>query len=127
MPGKPWGMRSIPEIDSRYPLWDQPNFERDVDEGRFYLPDAEEGKRETIVTSAIDAQPVQCQRLPGSDASSPTSPRLTTGGFFIFGTYHLVVAGDAISLALAICVIMYWLWTGTAIIPEKERRTSAWG
>ena len=57
MPGKPWGIRSIPEIDSRYPLWDQPNFVRDVDEGRFYLPDAEEGKRETIVTSVIDAQP----------------------------------------------------------------------
>ena len=43
MPGKPWGIRSIPEIDSRYPLWDQPNLMRDVDEGRFYLPDAEEG------------------------------------------------------------------------------------
>ena len=51
MPGKPWGIRSIPEIDSRYPLWDQPNFVRDVDEGRFYLPDAEELKRETLVTS----------------------------------------------------------------------------
>src|SRR5688572_13551109 len=24
MPGKPWGVRSIPEIDHRYPLWDQP-------------------------------------------------------------------------------------------------------
>src|SRR5690606_26566079 len=56
MPGLPWGKRSIPEIDSRYPLWDQPNLMRDVDEGRFYLPDAEEGKRETIVTSTIDAK-----------------------------------------------------------------------
>ena len=43
MPGKPWGVRSIPEIDGRYPLWEQPNFMRDVDQGRFYLPDAEEG------------------------------------------------------------------------------------
>ncbi|HEX6985978.1 MAG TPA: cytochrome c oxidase subunit I, partial [Planctomycetaceae bacterium] len=33
IPGKPWGVRSIPEIDSRYPLWEQPNFMRDVDEG----------------------------------------------------------------------------------------------
>ena len=57
MPGKPWGIRSIPEIDSRYPLWDQPNLLRDVDEGRFYLPDADEGKRETIVTSSVDARP----------------------------------------------------------------------
>ena len=42
---------SIPEIDSRYPLWEQPNFVRDYDEGRFYLPDAEEGRREMLVTS----------------------------------------------------------------------------
>ena len=49
MPAKPWGVRSIPEIDSRYPLWDQPSFMRDVDQGRFYLPDAEEGLRETLV------------------------------------------------------------------------------
>ena len=55
MPGQPWGMRSIPEIDSRYPLWDQPNFLRDVDEGRFYLPDAEEGRREMLVTTTVDA------------------------------------------------------------------------
>ena len=40
-------------FDSRYPLWDQPNFERDVDEGRFYLPDAEEEKRETINIARI--------------------------------------------------------------------------
>ena len=40
MPAQPWGIRSIPEIDSRYPLWDQANFIRDIDEGRFYLPDA---------------------------------------------------------------------------------------
>ena len=42
---------------------------RDVDEGRFYLPDAEEGKRETLVTSSIDAEPMQCLRVPG-----PTLP-----------------------------------------------------
>jgi cytochrome c oxidase subunit I+III len=65
MPGKPWGVRSIPEIDSRYPLWDQPHVMRDVDQGRFYLPDAEEGKRETLVTSTIDAQPLQCLRVAG--------------------------------------------------------------
>jgi cytochrome c oxidase subunit I+III len=120
MPGKPWGMRSIPEIDSRYPLWDQSNFVRDVDEGRFYLPDAEEGKRETIVTSVIDAQPEQCLRLPGPTFITLFAA-LTTGGFFIFGTYHLWWLAF-ISLALAICVIIYWLWTGTAIIPEKDEK-----
>ena len=84
-------MRSIPEIDSRYPLWDQPNFMRDVDEGRFYLPDAEEGRRETLVTTAVDAEPVQCLRLGGntfltllprcSPAASSSSRRSTGGGW----------------------------------------------
>ena len=120
MPGKPWGVRSIPEIDSRYPLWDQPNFERDVDQGRFYLPDAEEGKRETIVTSAIDAKPEQCLRLPGP-SFVPLYAALATGGFFVFGTYHLWMLA-LVSLMLATGIIMYWLWTGTAIIPEKPAK-----
>jgi cytochrome c oxidase subunit I+III len=120
MPGKTWGIRSIPEIDSRYPLWDQPNLLRDVDEGRFYLPDAEEGKRETIVTSAVDAQPLQCQRLPGPSFMTLIAA-LTTGGFFIFSTYHMWWLA-LVSLILALGVICVWLWTGTALIPEKEEK-----
>jgi cytochrome c oxidase subunit I+III len=120
MPGKPWGIRSIPEIDSRYPLWDQPDFERDVDEGRFYLPDAEELKRETIVTSVIDARPEQCLRLPGPTFITLLAA-LALGGFFIFGTFHWWWPA-LLSLVVATGVIVYWLWTGTAIIPEKENK-----
>jgi cytochrome c oxidase subunit I+III len=120
MPGKAWGVRSIPEIDSRYPLWDQPNFERDVDEGRFYLPDAEEGRRETIVTSVVDATPEYCLRLPGP-SFIPIAAALTTAGFFVFGTFHLWTAALA-SLVLALGVFVHWLWTGTALIPEKARK-----
>jgi cytochrome c oxidase subunit I+III len=117
MPGKPWGIRSIPEIDSRYPLWDQPDLLRDIDEGRFYLPDAEEGLRETIVTSVIDAKPLQVQRLAGP-SFVPMIAAFTLGGFFVFGTFHWWGAALA-SLVLAIAVIGWWLWTGTAVRPEK--------
>jgi cytochrome c oxidase subunit I+III len=113
-------VRSIPEIDSRYPLWEQPDFVRDVDEGRFYLPDAEELKRETIVTSPVDAEPQYCMRMPGP-SFIPAIAAVTTGGFFIFGTYHLWWLAMA-SLALAVCVFVYWLWTGTAHIPEKPAK-----
>jgi cytochrome c oxidase subunit I+III len=120
MPGKPWGVRSIPEIDSQYPLWDQPNFMRDVDEGRFYLPDAEEGKRETLVTTPIDAEPVQCLRV-GSNTFLTLVAALTTGGVFIFSTFHwwwlALVSGIA-----ALATILVWLWTGTAPIPEKPEK-----
>jgi cytochrome c oxidase subunit I+III len=118
--GKPWGVRSIPEIDSRYPLWDQPNFMRDVDEGRFYLPDAEEGKRETLVTSIVDAQPIQCLRVSGPSFVAFWAA-MFTGGIFIFSTYHLWWPAAACAV-LALGAILVWLWTGTAKIPEKEEK-----
>ncbi len=125
MPGKAWGIRSIPEIDSRYPIWDQPNLMRDIDEGRFYLPDAEEGRRETLVTTVVDAKPVQIQRLPGP-SFVPLVAALTLGGFFILGTFHWW--GLAIlSLVLSVFVIFYWLWTGTAGVPEKEMKNAGLG
>src|SRR5690606_21590331 len=94
--------------------------ERDVDQGRFYLPDAEEGYRETIVSSTVDARPQLCQRLPGS-SFVPAVAALTTGGFFIFGTYHLWWLA-LLSAIVAAGVIMYWTWTGTARIPEKPTK-----
>jgi cytochrome c oxidase subunit I+III len=120
MPGQPWGTRSIPEIDGRYPLWDQPNFMRDVDEGRFFLPDAEEGKRETIVTTTIDAQPQQCLRVPGPTLLTPIAA-LLTGGFFILSTFHFWVPAIA-SGVLAFTVILVWIWNGTSVIPEKPEK-----
>ena len=120
MPDEPWGIRSIPEIDSRYPLWDQPNLMRDVDEGRFYLPDAEEMQRETLVTTVIDARPIQCLRVAG-----PTFITLIaavfTGGFFILATYHWWTSA-IVSGIIAVGALLRWAWTGTAIIPEKDEK-----
>ncbi len=120
MPDRPWGIRSIPEIDGRYPIWDQPNFLEDVDEGRFYLPDAEEGKRETLITTVIDAKPIQCLRVPGPTFLTLFAA-LFTGGFFILSTFHLWWPA-AISAVLALGAILAWLWTGTSMIPEKEEK-----
>jgi cytochrome c oxidase subunit I+III len=125
MPSPPWGMRSIPEIDSRYPLWDQPNFMRDVDEGRFYLPDAEEGRRETLVTTAVDAEPVQCLRL-GGNTFKTLFAALFTGGIFIFSTFHWWWLA-LVSAILALASILLWLWTGTAEIPEKPEKDVSLG
>ncbi|MEC7522968.1 MAG: cytochrome c oxidase subunit I [Myxococcota bacterium] len=120
MPDEAWGVRSIPEIDSRYPLWDQPNFVRDVDEGRFYLPDAEEGLRETLVTSPVDAQPIQCLRVAGPTWLAMIAA-IFTGGLFIFSTFHMYTPA-LISGALAFVTVVRWLWTGTAVIPEKKEK-----
>ena len=120
MPGRAWGARSIPIIKSRYPLWDQPDLMRDVDAGRFYLPDAEEGKRETLISSIIDAEPIQCLRVPGPTFLSMWAA-IFTGGLFIFATYSWYVAA-LVSGGLALITILIWLWTGTAVIPEKPKK-----
>ena len=120
MPPKPWGVRSVPEIDSRYPLWDQPDFVRHVDEGRFLLPDAEELKRETIITSPIDAAPVQCLRLAGPTFITFWAA-VFTGGVFIFSTFYLWTAA-IVSGVCALATVLVWLWTGTSLIPEKHAK-----
>jgi cytochrome c oxidase subunit I+III len=120
MPGEDWGVRSIPIVESRYPLWDQKDFVKNVDEGRYYLPDAEEGKRETLVTSVLDAEPIQCLRVPGNTFVTMAAAFLT-GGVFIFTTFHLWTAA-IVSGVLALAAILIWLWTGTAMVPEKREK-----
>ncbi len=44
-----------------------------------------------------------------------------TGGVFIFSTFHMWVP-SAICGVLALGAIVYWLWTGTALIPEKREK-----
>ncbi len=120
-----WGVRSIPFITSRYPLWDQPKLVEHMAEGRYYLPDAPEGHRETMVTSVIDGHPVQVQRVTG-DAWITLAAAAFIGGCFILPTFHLYVAG-AISGLLGVACIIYWLWTSTARIPEKEMKDAGLG
>ncbi|MDF1775705.1 MAG: cytochrome c oxidase subunit I [Rhizobiaceae bacterium] len=125
LPPGAWGARTIPHIESRYPAWDDHSFMRRYDEGRFYLPDAEEGRREALVTSVLDAQPVQCMRVAG-----PTWITLATAlclaGVFIFATYHWWTA-TFISGLLTLCSIVYWLWTGTGEHPEKDEKAIGMG
>jgi len=120
MPGKPWGSRSVPEIDSRYPLWEEEDVMRLVDEGRYFLPDAEEGKRETLVTTTIDAEPIQCLRVPGP-SFLPMIAAIFVGGAFIFSTFSWYWMAIASGLA-GVVAILVWLWTGTAVVPEKPAK-----
>ncbi|WP_027136190.1 cytochrome c oxidase subunit I [Geminicoccus roseus] len=119
-PGNPWGIRSVPVITSRYPLWEQEGLARQIAEGRFYLPDAKEMKRETLITTVLDAEPVQVLRLPGP-SFLPMIAAIFVGGSFIAATFHWWISA-ALSGVVGIGVIMAWLWTGTAMIPEKASK-----
>lgn len=119
-PEENWGVRSIPVIESRYPLWDQKTLARDVNEGRFFLPDAEEGRREGLVTSVLDARPIQVQRVGGTSYVTIVSA-FSLGAVFVALTFHWWVLTLASGI-VAFCAILYWLWTGTAEIPEKPEK-----
>ena len=115
-PAESWGMRSVPIINSRYPLWDQPNLQADIEAGRFYLPDARSGKRETLVTSVLDAKPIQCLRVGGVSYITIIAA-MALGGVFIALTFHWWIATIVFAIITFIAIIC-WLWTGTAQIPE---------
>ena len=124
-PTEPWGIRSVPPVSSRYPLWDQKNLLEDIDAGRFYLPGAPDGKRETLVTDVLDATPEQVLRVPG-DSFKPMIAAFLIGGSFIATTFHWWIAA-LVSGVLGIAAIMVWLWTGTARIPEKPTTDAGMG
>jgi len=125
VPEEAWGVRSIPHITTRYPLWSQPDLVKRIDAGRYYLPDAEEGLRETLVTSVIDARPVQIQRVTGPAWITMWAAGFT-GGAFIFPTFHWYPPAIACAV-LAICCIIGWLWTATARPPEQDSKDAGLG
>ena len=115
-----WGIRSIPYVTSRYPLWQQPEMLDRIDSGRYYLPDAEEGQRETLVTTVLDARPIQCMRVAGPTWITHCAA-VATAGAFILPVFHMWFWGG-VSAAFAIAFVIIWLWTGTSRLPEKERK-----
>jgi cytochrome c oxidase subunit I+III len=124
-PSEPWGIRSVPPVSSRYPLWDQKGLMEDIGAGRFYLADAEEGKRETMVTGVLDAEPIQILRVPG-DSFQPMIAAILVGGCFIAATFHWWMLSAASGVA-GIGAILIWLWTGTAVIPERPAKHAGMG
>jgi cytochrome c oxidase subunit I+III len=89
------------------------------------LPDADEGLRETLVTTSIDARPIQCLRVPGPTFLTFWAAAFT-GGVFIFATYHWWTV-TIVSGVFALGTILVWLWTGTAWIPEKDEKDVSLG
>ncbi len=120
VPEEAWGARSVPHITTRYPLWDQPKLLERIDSGRFYMPDALEGVRETITTSVIDARPLVAQRVTGP-AWITLWAAAFTGGAFILPTFSIYTPA-IICAAFAIICVLYWLWTTTAQVPTEPRK-----
>jgi cytochrome c oxidase subunit I+III len=113
-PGLEWvptglySVRSVPVVTSLYPLWEQKNLIRDVEAGRYFLPNAPTGGRETLVTSTLNAEPQYLQRMP---TPSPWHvwAAVFTAGFFLLLTIQ-AYAASATSAVLAVWCVMRWCW-----------------
>lgn len=124
-PEENWGVRSIPIIESRYPLWDQKGLAEKVNAGAYYLAGAGEGRRETLITSVLDAQPLQCQRVAEPSAITIVTAALL-GSVFVALTFELWIV-VLISGMGTLAAILWWLWTGTGEIPEKRSKNVGLG
>jgi cytochrome c oxidase subunit I+III len=117
LPAREYGVRSIPQVISGEPLWDQPELPKEVESGRHWLPGAAFGGRETLVTSPVKAQLRHFLPLP-TDGWSPLIAAAGTAGFFLLLTVHWVVPAFAFG-ALAIGATLVWLWGLDELPPES--------
>jgi cytochrome c oxidase subunit I+III len=109
LPNAAYGVRSIPIVTSREPLWDQTDLPEDVAAGRYYLPGAAIGRRETIVTSPIEATPQYLLQMPGPSWATVLAAWFTAF-FFLCLTIKLVVPA-AVCAAVALAMILWWMWS----------------
>jgi cytochrome c oxidase subunit I+III len=103
-----YNTRSIPQVDSREPLWTDPALAGEVAAGRHWLPGTVTGGRETLVTSMRAAVPQHVLVVPG-DSWLPFAAGLGTAGFFLLLTVGWTVLAWACGLA-AIASTWRWLW-----------------
>ncbi|QCF26875.1 cytochrome c oxidase subunit I [Hydrocarboniclastica marina] len=121
-PVLPYNTRSTPKITSLYPLWDQTELSERIQGAQEYLPKAEEGKREILGSSPVDAVPDHVMRLP-HPTFTPLLAAIATSlifGGLLASVYWLSGVGLA-----AFCVFLaVWLWDN---LPEKPTKEVGYG
>lgn len=118
LPSGRYSSRSIPIITSRYPLWDDPHLAKNVEDGRYFLPNSATGERETIVTSPINAEPQYLQRMPGPSWFH-LAAAVFTAGFFLLLTVQLYWPAILSGVAAIGCMLR-WAWAND--LPMKQAK-----
>ena len=110
------GFTSVPIIRSRYPAWEQPELAAEVREGRHHLAHAESGRRETIVTTAVDARPDYVLALP-----HPTWIPMLTAILVTVCFVALTFKANSVALIAAVLTVpMLYLWVWRTPAPLGE-------
>jgi cytochrome c oxidase subunit I+III len=118
LPSADYSTRSIPQITSAEPLWDQADLAGQVTRGQHWLPGTATGLRETIVTSPVQACLMHLIILPPW-SWLPFIAALGTAGFFLLLTIKWVITAFACGV-LAVASTLAWLWE-TDRLPSQEK------
>jgi cytochrome c oxidase subunit I+III len=108
LPNGNYSNRSIPIVQSAYPLWDQPGLAEDVKAGAYYLAGSATGKREALVTAPLDGTPQYVLQMP-PPGWSPFLAAIFTAAFFMLLTVKLVFAATVCAV-IAIASMVRWAW-----------------
>jgi cytochrome c oxidase subunit I+III len=111
LPTRSYAIRSIPRISGRDPLWDRPELQQEVPQGRWYLPFTATGRRETLVTTPLEAEPQYVAVVPGPGWAHFLAA-LGTAGFFLLLTVKAVALAFACGV-VAVGGILIWMWRAT--------------
>ncbi|USX23484.1 cytochrome c oxidase subunit I [Oxalobacteraceae bacterium OTU3REALA1] len=117
LPADDYATRSIPQVESREPLWDRPQLAREVEEGAHWLPNTATGRRESIVTSPVRARPLYLLVLPG-DSWWPFAAAVGTAGFFLLLTIKMTLVAWVCGI-VAVASVLAWMWQSDT--PPQQR------
>jgi cytochrome c oxidase subunit I+III len=115
-PVPPYNFRSIPKIESAYPLWDQKNLFADIKAGRFMLADSRHNLRVTAGSTPTQGKLDQVIVLP-----KPTYlPLLAAVALAWLFVCLLVKAYALSSIGLAAALVVFLLWAWRDPVREQE-------
>ncbi len=108
LPNGTYSTRSIPLVTSREPIWDQPNLARDVEQGRYFLPNAPTGRRETLLTSPIEGRPQAVVLIPGPGWAHFLAA-VFVALFFLSLTIEQVFLAALLAAGVIVSIVV-WMW-----------------
>lgn len=107
-PVPPYTYASLPRIEGREPLWEQPGLAERLERGEGLLTDTSAGERQTLATGVLDGEPERVLRLPGS-SWLPLYAAAALAVFFV-GALAQAYRVALVGAALTVGVFLRWVW-----------------
>jgi cytochrome c oxidase subunit I+III len=119
LPTPGFNFHRIPPVESREPLWDQPELtDREAHAVEGHLEGATDGRRETIGCDPVSGEPLQIVRLP-----HPTWVPMVAAAFIAVAAIATLASAYAVAAAGAagfVAAVLWWGWEPSDAGVERE-------